>query len=75
MTKSLSEANNKSNQSQEEPKDIIESIVRGIKEELGGKAGLNEIEAVLLKRQSEIMSKLMEHLVKDQEFFPSGAEG
>jgi hypothetical protein len=59
-------------QEERELKEIIETMVREIKTELGTKAGLNEIEAVLLKRQSEIMSKVMEHLAKDQDFSPSG---
>lgn len=57
----------------QEVNEIISSIIEEVKEELGRAASINEIEAALLKRQSEIMSRFMEHLVKHQDFSPSGA--
>lgn len=57
-------------QKSQELHEIIATIVNEIKTELGPQAGLNDIEAALLSRQSEIMSRLMEHLVASQDFPP-----
>ena len=53
---------------------IIKSIVAEIKQELGTQASVNEIEAALLKRQSSLMSRLMQHLVESQDFPPSNEQ-
>ena len=54
----------------EELDDIIKSFVAEIKQELGEQASVNEIEAALLKRQSSLMSCMMQHLVENQDFPP-----
>jgi hypothetical protein len=61
-------------QAQAEVDEIISRIVSEIKAELGKPASINEIETALLTRQAEIMSRLMEHLVANQDFPPSNRE-
>ena len=53
--------------------ELISEVIAELKAELGRKASVNEIEAALLKRQGAIMSRLLQHLVDDQDFPPSGA--
>jgi hypothetical protein len=59
----------------EELDDIIKSFVTEVKQELGTQASVNEIEAALLKRQSSLLSRMMQHLVESQAFPPSGDPG
>lgn len=54
--------------------DIIKSFVAEVKQELGRQASVNEIEAALLKRQSSLLSRMMQHLVENQVFPPSGEQ-
>ena len=54
--------------------EIVVIMVGELKAELGTQASVNEIEAALLKRQSSLMSQLLEHLVEHQDFPPSGAK-
>jgi hypothetical protein len=64
---------NKEQRSQEVG-ELISEIIGEMKSELGKNASVNEIEVALLKRQGAIMSRLMQHLVDDQDFPPSGAK-
>jgi hypothetical protein len=61
-------------QAARELKEISSSIVSEIKTELGEQAGINAIEAALLKRQPEIMSRMLEQLVANQDFPPANRE-
>jgi len=54
--------------------EILANMIAEIKEELGNKASINEIEEGLLKRQGNIMSRIMQHLVNDQDFPPFKGE-
>ena len=52
--------------------ELISEVIAEMKAELGKNASVNDIEAALLKRQGAIMSQLMQHLVDNQDFPPSG---
>jgi hypothetical protein len=56
----------------EELKDFISELVKEVQTELGPAASIDAIEAALLQRQSQVMSRLLEELVKDQDFPPTG---
>jgi uncharacterized protein YqeY len=66
----------KPNREQEavEVESIIRQVITEIKEEIGKRSNINEIEAALLKRQGKIMSALMQDLVNNQDFPPSSDE-
>lgn len=55
--------------------EFISDVVSEIRRELGPQASIHAIEAALLQRQSQIMSRMMEDLAKDQDFPPSGHKG
>ena len=59
----------------EELATIISSFVSEVKAELGEQASVNQIEAALLKKQAGLMSQLMQNLVDNQAFPPSGDNG
>jgi hypothetical protein len=62
-------------QKDKELESIIGSFVAEVKAELGEQASVNEIEAALLKKQAGLMTKLMQNLVNNQDFPPSGLNG
>jgi hypothetical protein len=66
--------NSKKEQRSQDVAELISEIIGEMKAELGRNASVNEIEEALLKRQGSIMSRLMQHLVDDQDFPPSRDE-
>ncbi len=62
-------------QKDKELESIIGSFIAEVKAELGEQASVNEIEATLLRKQKDLMSKLMQSLVANQDFPPSGLNG
>jgi hypothetical protein len=58
---------------QQGSREAMERFIEHLQDELGPEASIAEIEQAMLRHYQELLSEVMQNLVENQEFPPSGA--